>query len=125
MAGIFDQITGQGEAGQTNVESGIESNSFDDAFVGDEVSDEAEPEFEALPTEETPETRTDRRLRDVSQELLRFGLLEESQKLNLYRAAPTLNIIWLQLAATKVIGIWCLTCEVFPAQVMGELTSLI
>jgi|SRR5690554_5050151 len=83
MAGIFDQITGQIEAGQTN----IERNNFDDAFAGDEVNEEAESESETHQMEDAPEARTDRRLRETSQELLRFGLLEENQKPNLYRAA--------------------------------------
>jgi len=69
MAGIFDQITKQ------------------------ETEEERHDEEVSVtpPPPPTDEARTDKRLRDASQELLRFGLLEESRKPNLYRAA-TVNM---------------------------------
>lgn len=73
MTGIFDQITGQ--AGND--------------LASDELQDTLE-NAESEPTNSQSseeETRTDKRLREAAQELLRFGLLEENQKPNLYRVA--------------------------------------
>lgn len=68
MASIFDQIT-QG-----------------DSPLAEEVKPAAEHAEELSPNEPL---RSSRRLRETAQELLKYGLLEESQKPNLYRIALT------------------------------------
>lgn len=70
MAGFFDQLTGS------------ESAADEDHLEPGDRTDEPEP-----PPEET--TRTSRRLREATQELLKYGLLEESRKPNLYRLVMT------------------------------------
>ncbi|RLU00184.1 DUF4194 domain-containing protein [Ketobacter sp.] len=78
MAGIFDQITGQ---------PGGDSQS--DQKELDEHLDELSNTDSQLSVDQTIEgaARTDKRLREAAQELLRYGLLEESQKPNLYRVS--------------------------------------
>lgn len=77
MAGIFDRITdslgGEQEAQHQLTED------------ADEVS--AEEQAEVSVEESIDGQRTQRRLREAVQELLKFGLLEESHKPNLYRIA--------------------------------------
>lgn len=77
MAGIFDRITGGSAAAKAEDQA---------------LSDDAD----AAPQADTPEhppvdavdgRKTSRRLREAVQELLKFGLLEESLKPNLYRIA--------------------------------------
>ncbi|ARU59585.1 hypothetical protein OLMES_5606 [Oleiphilus messinensis] len=79
MPGIFDQITGQSEEIAEDVE-GTEPHLDTSKLASKECS-------KGSPIESDFEGRTERRIRDASQELLRFGLLEESQKPNLYRVA--------------------------------------
>lgn len=81
MGGIFDRITGrepiptgEGEPADT---ASVDSGESDGGLLADEVL-----EFDVSEMH-----RTERRLREASQELLRFGLLEESQKPNLYKVA--------------------------------------
>ncbi|ACE83429.1 DUF4194 domain-containing protein [Cellvibrio japonicus] len=75
MAGIFDHITGQPGA----------PNAAEDAPITD-VGDHAPP-TETSPLSDV--SRTHKRLRDAAQELLKYGLLEEAQKPNLYRIVTT------------------------------------
>lgn len=72
MTGVFDRITGTSE--------------LDDSGATQESSDN-----EALDSSAPVEgsQRTPQRLRDAAQELLKFGLLEESHKPNLYRLIMT------------------------------------
>lgn len=78
MAGFFDQITGQ------RPDPDGQSEPLD--TVSTDISEEND--LSATPAADAAELhRTERRLREASQELLRFGLLEESQKPNLYRIA--------------------------------------
>lgn len=75
MAGIFDRIAGtrnEGEVAPTETLSGANSNT---------------PGDEPLAAPPADENRTQQRLREAVQELLKYGLLEESSKPNLYRAA--------------------------------------
>lgn len=85
MKGIFDQLVERSDEGQQQVnqpESLFER--VDDSLVGE---GQAEKSTDIEVTDMLEDQRTDKRLRESSQELLRFGLLEESQKPNLYRAA--------------------------------------
>lgn len=90
MAGIFDQITGQTAAENNSSNNGSKNSAKpdapDDTFTDDLAGDISEADFEAS---HVPEARTHKHLREAAQELLRFGLLEENQKPNLYRAALT------------------------------------
>lgn len=70
MAGFFDRLTDS------------ESAADEDQLEPGDRTDEPEP-----PPEET--TRTSQRLREATQELLKYGLLEESRKPNLYRLVMT------------------------------------
>lgn len=90
MAGIFDRITGSSD-GDVNgsAETGINNGHVDidrdidqDETRGDDATDHGEDIASAGEAD-----RTDRTLRDAAQELLRLGLLEQSQRPNLYRAA--------------------------------------
>lgn len=81
MEGIFDRITGR-EPVQPGDEEAVDTTlveSFDDegGLSADELAQ----------TDAAEMHRTERRLREASQELLRFGLLEESHKPNLYKIA--------------------------------------
>lgn len=76
MASIFDELTGRREdteQAQTASDQETEDEQTDSSAV-------AEP---------ADSKRTARRVRDAVQELLKYGLLEESQKPNLYRIAMT------------------------------------
>ncbi|CNC47606.1 DUF4194 domain-containing protein [Yersinia similis] len=76
MTGIFDRLvnTGNGELTQ-DVLSHIER---------DDMTTDALPDTDS---ESTEEKRTHKRVREAAQELLKYGLLEESHKPNLYRIA--------------------------------------
>ena len=77
MAGIFDQITGQTNADPQPAEHQT-------------TGGEAEQNFSALEQDGASplqQARTDQTLREATQELLRVGLLEQSLRPNLYRAA--------------------------------------
>ncbi len=77
MAGIFDRITG-GSVDQDGVdESPLEGT--DEASDGDVLGNST--------VDSNDEQRTNRRLREAVQELLKYGLLEEIHKPNLYRIA--------------------------------------
>ncbi|WP_084404046.1 DUF4194 domain-containing protein [Marinobacterium litorale] len=80
MDGIFDRITGRPlkQDGESTAEVVT-----DEALVGDHDS----AQTDISPVDNVELHRTERRLREASQELLRFGLLEESQKPNHYRIA--------------------------------------
>lgn len=81
MDGIFDRITGRGsvqsEDGDLTGSALVEPAEDDDGLLEGQSTQLADAEMH----------RTERRLREASQELLRFGLLEESQKPNLYKIA--------------------------------------
>jgi|TARA_R100000501_G_C2609010_1_gene104054 hypothetical protein len=73
MAGFFDQLTQQ--------DTGDEAEKERDTEAGDQ---------EELVQPESPEAnRTPARLREAAQELLKYGLLEEERKPNLYRLVTT------------------------------------
>lgn len=78
MDSIFDRITGREPVRAENDEpvatSRAEAMDAESNLVAETYADDEGP-------------RTEQRLREVSQELLRFGLLEESHKPNLYRIA--------------------------------------
>ena len=76
MVGIFDRITSN-SVGDVEAEQPL-------LFNG-EVSEDGESENTTADSIDVQ--RTNRRLREAAQELLKFGLLEESQKPNLYRIA--------------------------------------
>lgn len=76
MASIFDELTDR--QNQSDTPQGERVPEPD--ATSDPSSASAEP---------TDPARTSRRVRDAVQELLKFGLLEESQKPNLYRIALT------------------------------------
>lgn len=76
MAGVFDRIIGAGREDAT-----AQQNSPDDLSAASADTPAESDAAEALAA------RTDQRLRDCVQELLRLGLLEESHRPNLYRLA--------------------------------------
>ncbi|PCK08402.1 MAG: hypothetical protein COA42_09360 [Alteromonadaceae bacterium] len=84
MNGIFDQLTAQKASVDTSTDTPAGSTM-------DTEGDEANKRIDNEASQSTGELahRTDQRLREASQELLRFGLLEESHKPNLYRIAQT------------------------------------
>ena len=73
MAGFFDRLTQQDPDGQAEKEREPE-------VIGEE--EHAQPESPHA-------TRTPARLREAAQELLKYGLLEEERKPNLYRLVTT------------------------------------
>jgi len=73
MTGIFDRITG-GERS-------------DDVVPDAEVAQDDERLNAQPPQAQEEERRTPHKVREAVQEMLKYGLLEESQKPNLYRAA--------------------------------------
>lgn len=75
MASIFDEITGRSDQPEPAQDLSPEPES-------DEGSETGIVEGES-------DTRTEKRLRESAQELLRLGLLEESARPNLYRVAIT------------------------------------
>lgn len=79
MAGIFDRITGASTARAT-LQASPQSELGDDS-LGIEL-----PEVLDKPADEP---RTQQRIRETVQELLKYGLLEEGYKPNLYRTALT------------------------------------
>ncbi|MDF1822283.1 MAG: DUF4194 domain-containing protein [Alcanivoracaceae bacterium] len=72
MTGIFDQITGKDD---TEASDGPDHDTSIDHDVKPDIHTTEEPD------------RTERALREASQELLRLGLLEQSHRPNLYRTA--------------------------------------
>ena len=84
MTGIFDQITGQ-----TGADLSSEKQASEEPQVV--LSDgESDPNTDPGRDQSRDDAnRTDKRLREAAQELLRYGLLEENQKPNLYRVAIT------------------------------------
>jgi hypothetical protein len=78
VTGIFDRITGAGQEDATSRQSSPDDFS---AAIADTSAESGMAGVETL------EARTDQRLRDTVQELLRLGLLEESHRPNLYRMA--------------------------------------
>jgi hypothetical protein len=77
MAGIFDRIAGASGADET--EPTAEPLALDDSM------DDEQPVISAA--EQVDERRTPQRVREAVQEMLKYGLLEESHKPNLYRSA--------------------------------------
>lgn len=77
MAGIFDRIAGTFGADETELT--VEPMALDDG-----MDDERSLMSTALPADER---RTPQRVREAVQEMLKYGLLEESHKPNLYRSA--------------------------------------
>lgn len=76
MAGIFDRIAGASA-----------TNEVEEALLQSDAMNEGEPLSTAA--EPTDEQRTQLRIRETVQEMLKYGLLEESNKPNLYRIALT------------------------------------
>lgn len=74
MAGIFDRIAGANVTGEV-----------DEALLADDSTDNGEH----LTTVDDPvdERRTQQKIRETVQEMLKYGLLEQSHKPNLYRTA--------------------------------------
>lgn len=81
MASIFDELTGSQKESDTPQDQATTETDLD--------SLDPTPGSSSPNTESTEQSRTTRRVRDAVQELLKFGLLEESQKPNLYRVALT------------------------------------
>lgn len=79
MASIFDELTGRRE----------DSEQTQTASDHDTDADPTDVDGSSAVAEPVDPTRTARRVRDAAQELLKYGLLEESQKPNLYRIAMT------------------------------------
>jgi len=82
---IFDEIT------QATVEQAPADNEVHSATAGAHTVEKAvEKNVDRNDSDNDENTeRTNKRLRDAAQELLRYGLLEEEQKPNLYRVAST------------------------------------
>lgn len=77
MAGIFDRIAGASGADETELT--VEPMALDDGM------DDEQPVMSAAV--QVDERRTPQRVREAVQEMLKYGLLEESLKPNLYRSA--------------------------------------
>ncbi|HHX6560948.1 TPA: DUF4194 domain-containing protein [Pseudomonas aeruginosa] len=77
MAGIFDRIAGGSGADETELT--VEPMALDDGM------DDEQPLMSAAV--QVDERRTPQRVREAVQEMLKYGLLEESHKPNLYRSA--------------------------------------
>ncbi|WP_426808741.1 DUF4194 domain-containing protein [Pseudomonas sp. WOUb67] len=77
MAGVFDRIAGAANTGEPELDDEVPLSEVD---ADESCTDGSGPE----PTEER---RTAQKVREAVQELLKYGLLEESQKPNLYRSA--------------------------------------
>lgn len=77
MAGIFDRIAGT--AGTDETELRVTPMALDDGM------DDEQPRISA--SVQVDERRTPQRVREAVQEMLKYGLLEESHKPNLYRSA--------------------------------------
>lgn len=77
MAGIFDRIAGATPADE------IEST--EETLPSDESMDDEQPGISAAV--QVDDRRTSQRVREAVQEMLKYGLLEESHKPNLYRSA--------------------------------------
>lgn len=77
MAGIFDRIAGA--SGADEAELTVEPTALDDG-----MDDEQSLMIAAV---QVDERRTPQRVREAVQEMLKYGLLEESHKPNLYRSA--------------------------------------
>jgi len=75
MVGIFDRITG----------SSADEEDVDQQLIDGTDEEPGNGQSDELPVDLIDEQRTDRRLREAAQELLKHGLLEESLKPNLYR----------------------------------------
>ncbi len=74
MAGIFDRIAGASATNEINAST-----------FADHATEEIEPL--APNVEPADEPRTQQQIREAVQEMLKYGLLEESHKPNLYRTA--------------------------------------
>jgi len=77
MAGIFDRIAGA--SGTDVMELAVEPTGLDEGI-------DDEPRFMSAAVQ-VDERRTPLRVREAVQEMLKYGLLEESHKPNLYRSA--------------------------------------
>lgn len=91
MTGIFDQITEKANSAQKDAD-GSDNDSKNTLSALDSLNfnssdDEEQPGINNILPSEDELARTEKHLRDTSQDLLRFGLLEESHKPNLYRTA--------------------------------------
>lgn len=75
MAGIFDRIAGASTMGDMEV--------AEEALPADDILVDESPLVNTA--EPTDERRTPQRVREAIQEMLKYGLLEESHKPNLYR----------------------------------------
>nr|WP_187272745.1 DUF4194 domain-containing protein [Pseudomonas mendocina] len=73
MAGIFDRMAGASGADETELTA--EPVALDDGMADEQ------------PAIQVDERRTPQRVREAAQEMLKYGLLEESHKPNLYRSA--------------------------------------
>ena len=73
MAGIFDRIAGA--SGTDETELTVEPITLDDGMDDEQ------------PATQVDERRTPQRVREAVQEMLKYGLLEENHKPNLYRSA--------------------------------------
>ena len=73
MAGIFDRMAGASGADETELTA--EPVALDDGMEDEQ------------PATQVDERRTPQRVREAVQEMLKYGLLEESHKPNLYRSA--------------------------------------
>ncbi|HHK2201326.1 TPA: DUF4194 domain-containing protein [Pseudomonas aeruginosa] len=79
MAGIFDRIAGASGADETELTA--EPMALDDGMDGEQPAMSANIQVD--------ERRTPQRVREAVQEMLKYGLLEERHKPNLYRSALT------------------------------------
>ncbi len=77
MAGIFDRIAGTAGADETELTA--------EPLASDDGMDDVQPVISAAV--QVDERRTQQRVREAVQEMLKYGLLEESHKPNLYRTA--------------------------------------
>ncbi|UCQ54820.1 DUF4194 domain-containing protein [Edwardsiella tarda] len=75
MAGFFDELINR---------SVTENTGSEPEFLNEEVADASVEE-----TATSSETRTIKKIREATQELLKYGLLEEASKPNLYRVVLT------------------------------------
>lgn len=105
MAGVFDRIAGASGADETELT--VEPMALDDGM------DDEQPLMSAAV--QVDERRTPQRVREAVQEMLKYGLLEESHKPNLYRSALSnieavdriLEPLDLAMGGATRFGGWC------------------
>ena len=94
MANIFDRMTARPESTDTGESADVEMPSGENASAGDANNaasreSSVSRDIDRNAASDGPLPYTQRQVKDVALELLKYGLLEEQRKPNLYRSALT------------------------------------